>query len=111
MTRGKVINDIKLCILCGICVKKCPGTAIEVDKKAETWTLNPFSCVQCNTCVRECPKSSLTMEIDYTKPSVTKDLIVLKKPELTPEEKAEKEAKEKAKAERAAAAKAKKNQE
>ncbi|GHT77935.1 hypothetical protein FACS1894104_0350 [Actinomycetota bacterium] len=111
MTKGQVVNDIEVCILCGICEKKCPATAIQVDKAAGTWTINPFSCVQCNTCVRLCPKQSLTMLNDYTKPAATIEMHVEKKPELTPEQLAEKEAKEKARAERIAAAKAKKAKE
>jgi ech hydrogenase subunit F len=66
MTKGHVTNDISLCILCGICEKKCPTHAITVDKADESWTINPFACIQCLSCVRACPKKSLTMEKKYT---------------------------------------------
>ena len=31
--KGKVLNDIDTCILCGICEKRCPTAAISVVKK------------------------------------------------------------------------------
>jgi formate hydrogenlyase subunit 6/NADH:ubiquinone oxidoreductase subunit I len=108
MTKGHVVNDIKACILCSICEKKCPAQAIVVDKPGETWAIDRFRCVQCKTCVRECPKDALSMDIHYAPSATEKSIDVVKKPELTPEEKAAKEAKEREKAERVAAAKAKK---
>ncbi|MDR2109465.1 MAG: 4Fe-4S dicluster domain-containing protein [Coriobacteriales bacterium] len=107
-TKGRVVNDIKLCILCGTCERKCPAGALKVDKAAETWTINPFSCVQCYSCVRACPKKSLTMLAEYTPAATVKVARVEKKPELTPEERAAKEAAEAEKAAKVAAAKAKK---
>ena len=104
MTKGRVGCDIETCILCGICEKKCPALAISVEKDAETWTLDGFACVQCYTCVRACPKDSLSMLADYTPASTEKVLSVVKKPELTPEEKAAKEAADAEKAARIAAA-------
>jgi formate hydrogenlyase subunit 6/NADH:ubiquinone oxidoreductase subunit I len=108
MTKGRITNDITVCILCGTCERKCPATALRVNKDAGTWVINPFSCVQCNTCVRLCPKGCLAMEQQYTAPSAIMELITLTKPEPTPEELDEKAAKDKAKAERLAAIKAKK---
>ncbi len=80
MTKGHISNDIELCILCSICMKKCPATAIIVDKPAGTWEINPFSCVQCYACVRVCPKNSLTMLPDYAPVATSKSSIVLTKP-------------------------------
>jgi len=108
MTKGRVINDIKTCILCGICQGKCPSDAISVDKPAGTWEINPFACVQCYSCVRVCPKDALTMLAGYTPAATQKHVHVEKKPEPTPEEIAAKEAADKEKAERIAAAQAKK---
>jgi formate hydrogenlyase subunit 6/NADH:ubiquinone oxidoreductase subunit I len=105
-TKGHVTCDMKECILCGICEKRCPTHAITVSKEDETWTIDNFSCIQCITCVRNCPKTCLSMEPEYTTAATEKSSVTLKKPELTPEEKAAKEAAEKEKAERIAAAKA-----
>jgi ech hydrogenase subunit F len=106
MTKGHVSNEIKDCIFCGICEKRCPTHAITVSKEDESWTIDNFACIQCISCVRSCPKKCLVMEPDYTKPAAEKSVFTIKKPELTPEERAAKEAAEKEKAERIAAAKA-----
>ncbi|MDR2587560.1 MAG: 4Fe-4S dicluster domain-containing protein [Coriobacteriales bacterium] len=105
-SKGHVTCDMKECILCNICEKRCPTHAIAVNKPDETWSIDNFSCIQCLSCVRACPKACLTMEPDYTKAAFTKSTVTLHKPELTPEEKAAKEAAEKEKAERIAKAKA-----
>ena len=70
--KGHVVNDVDRCILCGICMKRCPCDAITVDKPARTWSINRFRCVQCGSCVRECPKGCLTMEPTYTPPAAEK---------------------------------------
>ena len=59
--RGPVENDMDVCILCGMCVRCCPANAIEVDKKAGTWSINHFRCVQCGACTRNCPKDCLSL--------------------------------------------------
>lgn len=60
--KGHIVVDIETCILCGICMKKCPTGAIEVDKKAGIWSIDHFRCIQCGYCHRECPKDCLTMD-------------------------------------------------
>lgn len=86
-SRGHIENDIDVCILCGICEKKCPAVAIKVDKPAGTWMIDPFSCVQCNACVRACPKDCLSMLPSYTAVAAEKSTITLYKPPV--EEKSE----------------------
>lgn len=108
-TRGQIeMGDIKNCIFCGMCQRKCPANAIVVDKQNETWTYEPYKCIACDSCVRACPKQVLNM-LQECPPVTTKPTaIVVKKPPLTPEELAEKERKEaekKAKIEAAKAAK------
>ena len=63
--KGHVVNDVEHCILCGICMKRCPTSAIVVEKPARRWEIDRFRCVQCGTCVRECPKHCLTMDPAY----------------------------------------------
>lgn len=104
--KGKVLNDIDTCILCGICEKRCPTAAISVAKKEGKWSIDRFRCVQCGTCVRECPKTCLTMDPDYPLPSSTKSVDALHKPEPSEEEKAAKEAEKAARIKAAMEAKA-----
>lgn len=51
---------------------RCPTGAITVDRKAQTWTIRPFSCIQCRRCVDNCPKKSLSMQKEYTEPDQIK---------------------------------------
>lgn len=66
--RGHVEIKIEDCITCGLCMRSCPSLAIQVDRKAGTWTISRFDCVQCGSCVNVCPKKCLTMETGYTAP-------------------------------------------
>ena len=76
--RGRVVNDISQCILCGQCMRNCPAGAITVDRKTGTWTINPFACVQCEGCVEVCPKKCLRMEPEAATPDVKKSEVILK---------------------------------
>lgn len=78
--KGHIANDIETCILCGICMKRCPTGSITVDKKAGEWSINRFSCIQCGYCVRECPKSCLVMDPAYAPVSTEKHADKLVKP-------------------------------
>ncbi len=108
-TRGGIaMIDVKKCIMCGICAKKCPANAIAVDKAAETWTHWPYKCIACSACVDACPKNDIEVERHYP-PVTTCPQPIVCKPEWTEEELAEKAriaAEKKAKAEAARAAKA-----
>ena len=39
--RGHVVINIDDCITCGLCARACPSLAIQVDRKAGTWTHQP----------------------------------------------------------------------
>jgi len=66
-TRGRVggvgIDD---CIFCGICSKRCPSDAINVNKLEKSWEIDPFKCVVCGVCAEVCPKKCIYMEEEYT---------------------------------------------
>lgn len=108
-TRGRIeMEDMKACILCGLCSTRCPALCIEVDKQAETWTYWPYKCIACDSCVCACPKGVLSMQAEHAPVTTGMESVVCKKPPLTPEEQAEKERKEAERAAKIAAAKAKK---
>jgi len=71
-TRGSIGIDIDTCIFCGLCSKKCPTSAIEVDRSAATWSIRRFGCIQCGACVEVCPKKCLVMQNAYTDPGAVK---------------------------------------
>lgn len=71
-TRGHIEVEMKDCILCGICQKKCPANAIVVDRPKKSWTIERMRCVQCSYCVEVCPKACLRNENAYTSPETQK---------------------------------------
>lgn len=71
-TRGHIVNDMDTCVLCSVCQMRCPTKAITVDRKAQTWSIRPFSCIQCRRCMDNCPKKSLSMAKEFTEPDVEK---------------------------------------
>ena len=69
-TRGSIDIDADKCILCGICGRKCPADAINVDRKGGKWEIHRMQCVQCGACVEACPKKCLDMNPKYTEPEI-----------------------------------------
>lgn len=76
--RGELFNDIGRCNFCGICAVKCPSRCIAVDRKAGTWTCDPFVCVYCGVCVDTCPSKSLCQSNRYRSPARQREVIALK---------------------------------
>lgn len=71
-TRGHVQIDMDQCILCGLCSRKCPADAIQVNRAEGTWSINRFGCIQCASCVESCPKKCLSMGRAYSDPGPEK---------------------------------------
>lgn len=77
-TRGSIVIDIDNCIFCGLCEKKCPSSAIKVDRNLGTWSIDRMGCVQCENCVNGCPKKVLSTNVNYTEPNTKKTVDVFK---------------------------------
>lgn len=86
-TRGAVSINVDGCVLCGACARACPTNAIEVDRKAATWTIERMACVQCKGCVDSCPPKCLVMDQKYTEPGGEK---IFDKFDIPPRKKAPK---------------------
>ncbi len=71
-SRGHVEINIDDCIMCGMCMRKCPSAAITVDRNTKTWTIDRLGCVQCGNCVNNCPKTCLSIVPGYTEPKADK---------------------------------------
>lgn len=54
--RGHIVNDMDVCICCGMCARRCPADALAVDRKGGTWSIDPYACVVCGECIESCPK-------------------------------------------------------
>lgn len=80
-TRGHIEIEEASCILCGICMKKCPAQAITVVKSDRTWTINRMRCVQCGCCAEVCPKKCLHMNQVYKEPGTAPKIEAVEIPE------------------------------
>ncbi len=88
--RGHVdIVNPESCILCSMCKRKCPTSAIEVDKQERTWSIDWFRCITCNECVIACPKECLEMSTERPEPAMAKSAHVVHIPEAAPQEEVE----------------------
>jgi formate hydrogenlyase subunit 6/NADH:ubiquinone oxidoreductase subunit I len=83
-TRGHIEIDMDACILCGICMRKCPTGAIAVDRAAKSWSIQRMQCIQCSCCVELCPKKCLLNRNSYTAPDTRKVVDSFVKPEPEP---------------------------
>ena len=72
-SRGTLAIDLPACSFCGICAKKCPTQALEVDRANKRWTIDRLRCISCNYCVESCPRKCLALGTAHGVPTVTKD--------------------------------------
>lgn len=59
--RGRVAIAVERCVFCGLCARKCPTSAIGVDRPGKRWTIRRHECVVCSCCVEVCPTKCLSM--------------------------------------------------
>ena len=61
---GIVEFDYDKCSSCGMCVKICPASTLEmIDKKARM--KQPLECMMCSDCVAICPEGAITATRNY----------------------------------------------
>lgn len=71
-SRGAITFDDDKCSACGACSKKCPASAIEVDRLAKTLTFHPFQCIVCEACREICTKDAIGLLAEHRAPSTDK---------------------------------------
>ena len=68
-TKGRVHLEPDSCRYCGLCASVCPTQALDVDRKALTWSIDRFRCIQCRSCIEACHEGALSMLNHYTDPA------------------------------------------
>lgn len=57
--------NIDQCIFCGICARKCPSDALDVNKAEKSWEVDQFKCIVCGLCQDVCPKKCINMDDNH----------------------------------------------
>ncbi len=70
--RGQVAFDESKCTFCGACAKRCPASALVVDRQAKRVIFEPFRCIICEACVEVCPKDAAVLVSQYRAPAYAK---------------------------------------
>ena len=71
--RGQIGIEVENCIFCGICSKKCPSSAINVNKDEKSWEIDHYKCIICNVCKEVCPKKCILSSNEYRPSAYTKE--------------------------------------
>ena len=72
-SRGQLVFTKDNCIYCNICAKKCPTSALLVNRVQKKWVIDRLRCINCGYCVEVCPKKCLKMVEGHGDTTVTRD--------------------------------------
>ena len=53
--------DTSVCVFCTLCAKKCPVSALTVDREQKVWKVDADTCIGCGLCEQNCPKKCISM--------------------------------------------------
>jgi len=59
--RGTLEFDLETCVLCGLCVRRCPTVALTCDREQRLFAIEQLRCIACGVCVDACNKNSLRL--------------------------------------------------
>ena len=59
--RGTLEFDLDSCVLCGLCVRRCPTVALTCNRDERLFAIEQLRCIACGVCVDACNKNSLTL--------------------------------------------------
>jgi ech hydrogenase subunit F len=59
--RGTLEFDLATCVLCGLCVRRCPTVALTCNREERLFAIEQLRCIACGVCVDACNKHSLRL--------------------------------------------------
>ncbi|HEY6013223.1 MAG TPA: 4Fe-4S binding protein [Candidatus Limnocylindrales bacterium] len=59
--RGTLEFDLESCVLCGLCVRRCPTVALTCNRDERLFAIEQLRCIACGVCVDACNKHSLSL--------------------------------------------------
>lgn len=59
--RGTLEFDLDSCVLCGLCVRRCPMVALTCNREERLFAIEQLRCIACGVCVDACNKGSLSL--------------------------------------------------
>jgi len=74
--RGRIVYDMRRCIFCGLCEKRCPTHAIIMDKANKRQSVSRAKCIACGVCIDSCPTDTIEMRPEYSPPSLSPEIHV-----------------------------------
>ena len=59
--RGTLEFDLESCVLCGLCVRRCPTVALTCNRDERLFAIEQLRCICCGVWVDACNKGSLSL--------------------------------------------------
>ncbi len=62
--RGTLEFDVETCVLCSLCVRRCPTVALTCNREEKLFAIDQLRCIACGWCVDACNKHSLSLSTE-----------------------------------------------
>jgi len=62
--KGEIVTDVDACMACGVCVNKCPTSALKLEK--DEVVVDSDKCILCGECETLCPVNAIRLNTDST---------------------------------------------